>query len=492
MLNISTTLLFYKRPEIQKAIVAAAKNKEIAVKFGDNGFGKRPDSLHYPNDVLEFAKQGATSFHASEELWHNPLQINTSLKKQEMDDLRIGWDLMLDIDCPVLEYSSIAADLIVKALQYHDINAVSIKFSGNHGFHIAVPFESFPETITGNEARLLFPEGPKRVALYLQEMIRKKLAKALLDKEEVTEIIKKTGKEFNEVVKNNIFDPFKVLAIDTILISSRHLYRMPYSFNEKSGLVSVPVDPNKILEFDKESAKPEKVEVNKYKFLDREKAKSGEAKSLLINAYDFEVKEDVKEKERREKIFSSDSAEKQHKEFAQIQNAIPEELFPPCIKNILKGLQDGKKRSMFILINFLTTCGWSYEKIEELMKQWNEKNPEPLRENLIVGQLRYHKQHKKKILPPNCDNDMYYKGMQICTPDSYCNYVKNPANYAIKKIRGINREKKKEEDKLNKPKAKREPLTEEQKEARRKFRKMKKEKEKELKEEKELSKVSNS
>ena len=75
MLDISTVLKYYKRKEIQEAMLAAAENKEVAVSFGGKGYGKRPDMLRYPSDVIEFVKQGATSFHCSEEIWSNPLQV---------------------------------------------------------------------------------------------------------------------------------------------------------------------------------------------------------------------------------------------------------------------------------------------------------------------------------------------------------------------------------------------------------------------------------
>src|SRR3989344_8172876 len=88
MIHISTSLSYYKRPDIQKAILRSANDREIAVRFGDNGFGKRPDVLQYPNDILEFAKQGATSFHVSEERWNNVQLLSPSLRKQELDTLR--------------------------------------------------------------------------------------------------------------------------------------------------------------------------------------------------------------------------------------------------------------------------------------------------------------------------------------------------------------------------------------------------------------------
>ena len=83
MIPISAVLNHYKRQEIQQAIIEHAMDKEVAIKFGDNGFGKRPDILQYPNDVLELAKKGATSFHVSEEMWDNPLRLDPSLKRSE-------------------------------------------------------------------------------------------------------------------------------------------------------------------------------------------------------------------------------------------------------------------------------------------------------------------------------------------------------------------------------------------------------------------------
>ena len=68
---LAKTLSFYKRKDIQEEIVKQAKDKEIAFRFGEV-FGKRPETLSYPDDVLELAKQRATSFHCSEELWSNP------------------------------------------------------------------------------------------------------------------------------------------------------------------------------------------------------------------------------------------------------------------------------------------------------------------------------------------------------------------------------------------------------------------------------------
>ena len=108
-------------------------------------------------------------------------------------------------------------------------------------------------------------------------------------------------------------------------------------------------------------------------------------------------------------------------------------MFPDCIKKILNGLEDGRKRGLFILTNFLSSVGWDYEMIEKRVREWNQRNKEPLRENYVVAQLRYHKQRKKNILPPNCDNDMYYRDMRVKCADQVCSKCRNPVNVARRK-----------------------------------------------------------
>jgi len=424
-IDIGTLLRYYKRPEIQEAIIESAEDKEIAVSYGGTGYGKRPDTLKYPKDVLEAVRQGATSFHCSEELWKNPLQVTTGMKPVELNELRKGWDLILDIDCPELEYSKIAADLIIQAMKHHGIQHVSVKFSGNHGFHIGIPFESFPETVNGKPIKDQFPDGPRKIATYIQEMIKEPLAERLQKKESLNIIAEKIGKTVEEIIKDGKLQPFEILAIDTVLIATRHLYRMPYSLNEKSGLVSTIITPEEILSFEKKDAMPEKVKP-KHKWLDRNII-TGEAKKLIVQAFDFKIPEpEIQVQER--------------KEYEELTESVPEQYFPPCIQKISQGLQDGKKRALFILINFLTSCGWSYEQTENYLNDWNKRNPEPLREVLIQGQLRYHKSMKKKILPPNCDNKAYMVDLGVCTPDGFCNKIKNPTNYAVAKQRMIARQ----------------------------------------------------
>jgi predicted RNA-binding Zn-ribbon protein involved in translation (DUF1610 family) len=510
---LSRVLKHYKRVEVQKEIVNAALNKEAVGSYGGKGYAKRPDVLMYPNDVLEQVKNGITSFHVSEENWSHPQRISLEMKKKEYDELRKGWDLVLDIDCPYWEFSRIISWLFIKALKDHGIFSLSAKFSGNKGFHIGVPFEAFPEKINETLTKDLFPEGPRRIAAYLLDYISKKYVTINLgagaDKISfggrfnytLDELEQKTGKKSQDFVtsycescgkkssfsqakevqfvcplcgkaekgeeteqyktcskcsklmekiagqeakkccsnpkQTTIFNPLSIVEVDTVLIAPRHLYRAPYSYHEKSGLISIPIHVDELLTFEKEQAEPEKVQTGKNYFLRRENVKAGEAKNLLVEAFDFAAKKEQKKQE-LERLGKKGA---ENKEFEEIQFAIPEQFFPPCVEQISKGLEDGKKRAVFIMINFLSSCNWEYDKIEEWLKKWNEKNAEQLREQSLLGQLRYAKQHNKKVLPPNCDNTAYYKAFGVCKPDAFCKYTKNPANYAIKKARYAQREK---------------------------------------------------
>ena len=130
--------LYYSREDVKKAIFNFSKNRECIPRYFE-GFGKRPDNFQYESDILEQVKKGATSFHCSEELWKDPLEISTDSSKEQFNELRMGWDLLLDIDSPYLEYSKVYTDLIVKTLKFHGIKNLSIKFSGSKGFHIIIP-----------------------------------------------------------------------------------------------------------------------------------------------------------------------------------------------------------------------------------------------------------------------------------------------------------------------------------------------------------------
>lgn len=424
-------LEYYSRKEIQKAIVNTAKNREVAVNYSDKGFGKRPDILQFNNDVLELAKSGATSFHISEEIWSNPLLLKPGMTKQQLDDLRDGWDCILDVDCKFLEYSKEAALLLAEALKFHNISNFGIKFSGNTGMHIGIPFESFPSTVQNQETKLLFPDGVRVIATYLKNLISEPLSKKILELNTIEEIAKATNKKKSELLEKDKFNPFSVLEIDSILISNRHMYRAPYSINEKKNLVSIPLTLQQLKNFNLNQAKIENVKPD-LDFLPI--IKKQEASSLIIQAFDSIQKQ-------KEKIPTL------NKNYDTSKIKIKKEFFPPCIIHGLSGLEDGKKRFLFILLNFLKKSGYNYEQIETIIDKWNEKNKQQLKQGYINSQLSWHKRQKESILPPNCSNPSYYKDTGICKPDHWCKLIKNPVNYSSRKLRVLTQNNKKKRKK---------------------------------------------
>lgn len=416
---------YYSRKDVQKAICHSSKDKEAVARFGE-GFGKRPDVIQMPGDVAELARKGASSFHVSEERWKDPLSLLTGSTKKQLDELRIGWDLIIDIDTKLWEPSKYTAFLIYEALKFHNVKNVSVKFSGNKGWHLGIPFEAFPSEVHNMNTKNLFPDSLKVIASFLQEKIRVELSKYMLLKSSIDEIAKAAAIDKQKLIKDGKFDPFGAIELDTVLISSRHLFRAPYSLHEKSGLASVVIDPKKIMDFQKDMAKPENFKADRL-FLNREEVQKNEGKDLIIQAFDWHFE---KQKKTMQKI-NTETQKQEPKTYEKITDLIKADYFPPCMINALKGeMADGKKRTLFVLINFLKQMNWPYELIEKTVKEWNAKNPEPLRENYVVAQLISAKR-QGSMMPPNCSNVAYFKETGICTPAPLCSRIKNPTNYAL-------------------------------------------------------------
>lgn len=420
---------YYGRFDIQTAILKFAKNREIGARYTDY-FGKRPDIIEYISDVRTLVKQGVTSFHASEERWANPLLLgDDKLTESEKNKNKIGWDLILDLDGLDFEYSRIVAIIIVEFLDELKIKNVSIKFSGNKGFHIGIPFEAFSAKIGLEETRLLFPNIARKITAYLVHELKGKIAKAILEYNGSLEIIaKKHQFQLSDIVINDNeclnFDWMKLIEIDTVLISSRHLFRMPYSLNEKSGLASIPVNLKKINEFKKDDAKPENVNPENYvnfEFLNYNPKYGKDADILLLNTLDAETEEHgfdevlkryEKQKKGKERgiIFVGDSDQ----EIFEINENVELKDFPHTIMYVLNNkFPDGKKRALFLLLTFLHSIKWEEKNIQQIVTDWNSKQDEPLKNNYIQAQYSWFKAKEKIISPPSFDNENYFYGIGI-------------------------------------------------------------------------------
>ncbi len=510
------TRLYYSNPKVQQALLEFAKNREVAPRYFES-FGKRPDTLQYQSDIMGLVNKGATSFHASEEIWHNPLEINSEMSQVEMQKARKGWDLLIDIDSPFLDYSKIAATLLLDELERQGIKNYGIKFSGSKGFHIIVPNSAFPEFHRGIETKVMFPEWARAIVEYLMMRIRPEYNKqvtnlginfeAVKERMNLSEsdlitincpnciqtvsksnfvhfecerchtpygrpnfkITKKKLKctdyscpGFMEVKKeedyffcnncktklqisseekgsshhstiigskesksSSIASEFsrelageKIASLDLVLVAPRHLFRMPYSLHEKTSLSSIVLDKSEIPNFSPQNANPLKLNIKQF----YKKPLSNEAENLLESAVTWKLNQDG-QKEPVKKI---------SEEFIADFTGVTEEMFPDSIKRLLKGLQEGRKRGLFILMTFLKSLNFPDDYINQRVREWNEKNTPPLKEGYVKAQLDWNNKQKKKILPPNYNNDNFYKDLKLIESRPL---EKNPLVEVMKKLR---------------------------------------------------------
>jgi len=397
------TQLYYSKPEVQKAIFEFCQNRETIPRFFE-GFGKRPDSFQYPNDIFELVKKGATSFHCSEEIWQDPLKLFTGMSEKQADELRQGWDLLIDIDSKYMDYSKIFAELTINLLKFHGIKNVGIKFSGSKGFHIIVPWKAFPKEIAGEKTSDKFPEYPRIITNYIAEKTKPKLI------EKVSELSKP-----NKYVKD--FQAPEEVIPDLILVSPRHLFRAPYSLHEKTALASVVLDPNKIKDFELKHANPLKAKIKNF----TPDCEEGEASELLREALDWQKHKNPEQQEKKDFDYKPVKIE--------IKN-LSDKNFSPSIQKILQGLTDGRKRGLFVLLNFFRSIGIDKQELEKRIYEWNSKNEIPLKQGYIKAQLLW-SYRNKVVLPPNFDKD-YYKGIGVVPTSEELRY-KNPVNYVVKK-----------------------------------------------------------
>lgn len=425
MVDFTKVWNWYSRESVQRAILEAARDREVASIYKEGNFGKRPNVLNHPGDILQAVAEGSVSFHGSLEHWSNPMKLDVGMTKPDQDRLRIGWDIFIDPDVPDFEIAKTVVHQITEALRDYGVANYSVKFSGGKSFHIGIPFRSMPEKINLEPTSIMYPELLQKIIRFLKWYIRDSLKESLLAIDTPNMISQRINKPLTDITNDNGLDPFKVVNLD--VFSSRHLFRLPYSLHEKSMLVSVPIKPEKIFAFEKEAALPEKVKIDE-KFL-QQRVPSRDAEALVVEALDWASKNraEIKEPVAKEKKFD-----------AQKTRFVSEEYFPPCIKHLLNnGLADGKKRALFILINFLRNMGWSTEQIEKKIEEWNNKNFPPLRTNYLRGQLRWHFRSEKPMLPPNCDNENYYKalGLHGLCQNLHDAGIRNPVSYPFRMLK---------------------------------------------------------
>ncbi len=405
-------LKYYSQPFVQNKIAEFSKGREVVGRLEDDRYARRPDVILYPRDVPEKVKQGAISFHCSVERWHNPMQLSSEMRESEIHELRSGWDFIIDIDAKAkLEHARMAVQSVISFLKDFGISP-TVKFSGRRGFHIGISGEAFPKKIDFSEISGMYPDAPRAMAGFIREKISEQLLDSFVGMEGGVAALMKTADA-------KTLSPYEFIDIEKEW-GNRHLFRMPYSLHEKTWLASVPLSEKQLKSFEPAQAKPENIKKFGHEFL---KNMEGEATELLMQALEWQSKQNQPQQMQKQKSHSD------------IKSEIPEEFFPPCIKNILAGIGDGKKRSVFTLSAYLKYMNWTPEHIEKRVEEWNARNQPPISNALVRSQLKWHLRQNRKILPANCASDLFYKSLGVCKPDNTCLGLKNPINYAFRAYR---------------------------------------------------------
>ena len=401
---------YYSNTDILKEMLNIAQGREVACATADGRYFKRPDMIVYPRDIIERVKNGAVSFHCSVESWSSPMAITTAMKN--IDELRIAWDFIIDIDSKVrFEHAKIAARMVYEFLNDFYVKP-TIKFSGRRGFHIAIASNAFPQKVNMKSINVQYPELARLLSNFVAENIKARLMEELAHYEGGYGALTSLLPSIKEL------SPFEFVDIERNW-GVRHLFRMPYSFNEKSWYISVPIDASRIETFDIKDACHKNVKIGAAFMRNAD----DEAIELLDAALSWAAKIGYGASERTEAIKTARAFTKK----------IPEEFFAPCIRQILNGLAEGRKRSVFTLISFLRNMNWTPEEIEAKIREWNARNRPALPEQYIRTQLKWHLRQARLLMPANCRSELYYGSIGICNREEGCK--NNPVNYALSKYK---------------------------------------------------------
>ena len=239
--------MYYQRFDVKKTIINFANSsvgdglrecaiyndsaKSVQRHFGENG-GRH--LVNFTNDTKfeNAARTGASAFYCS--YWHYD-GIDFSHP--------VGRDLVWTIRAKRggLEFAKVVTSLAIRALEEAGVSEPWVKYSGDLGFDIVVPLDGIPlEAWMGDIGALdeLQSNLTNCITGYLREHAPNF----------------ETGFGQSLTIKR---------GMDTCLLSElrvmRGLLLAPMSLNPETGLVSVPVDPDRVDSFSVLDASPENV-----------------------------------------------------------------------------------------------------------------------------------------------------------------------------------------------------------------------------------------
>ena len=200
---------YYSRPDVQGAIYEFSKGRKITIL---REFYPMFDGLRAPEDILYIALHCVK---IDRSLW--PSLHGTISRVDESGDYFC--DFVVEIDYKE-DWRVCFDGMLPLVEQLRDFGlSFCLKYSGNCSPHLIIPGEFFPPDATRSQ---------------------------------------KIRLDLLEYIKNVIRHPEH---LDLSFLSADHFLRLAYSFNENTGLVSVPILPGEYESFSRKMALPENVKV---------------------------------------------------------------------------------------------------------------------------------------------------------------------------------------------------------------------------------------
>ncbi|MCZ6678033.1 MAG: hypothetical protein O7E52_12360 [Candidatus Poribacteria bacterium] len=208
---------YYARPEIQRAMFTYASGRKISVL---RTFRPLYNRIETPEDILYIAL-----YHAEQKgMWpslHGMISRHIEESNQHVCDFVVEVDKMNWRACfeATLPYIELLRDFGIYA---------RIKFSGHVSAHVMIPGETFSSPAdTGN--------------------LRKQFSAIATERELLMNYVQKIVKRSDK--------------LDRYFLRSSHFLRLAYSMNERTGLVSVPIEMEKFEKFSWRDAEARRVQV---------------------------------------------------------------------------------------------------------------------------------------------------------------------------------------------------------------------------------------
>ncbi|MCZ6677151.1 MAG: hypothetical protein O7E52_07850 [Candidatus Poribacteria bacterium] len=227
ILSQEDILAYYgeQREDVAAAIFRYGQDRDTVLVMNSatlsRGHGDGP-GFNSPEQITEIARESLSELEEriprKYPAFHGTVCRYANQGFFKRDRRRLGVDMVFDIDIKTNYRETFRyAARIVDFLDRHDV-PYRIKFSGNTSAHIILPCEAFPQPFPKSEFQRLF--------------------KTIQEKSGVQDVD------------------------DSFSSSSAHFLRLPYSLNENTGLVSLPLTREEFDGFEPGRAEWQNVEVN--------------------------------------------------------------------------------------------------------------------------------------------------------------------------------------------------------------------------------------